>query len=347
MSKTIHRENNFDFLRLLFSCLVVYSHSFHLLGTKEFLYDWSNEQIGVGPLSVKCFFIISGYLIFQSLERSKNLIDYYWKRILRLFPGLLAMLIFVVLIIIPLTYDYHIPLVKNTEYLTYLPKNFLLYPFQDSIKGVFVGNHTQGINGSLWSLPYEFTMYIIISLLIIFSKKNRLFIICFLFICFLLLANFKQNFLHSLFSSLLLSSTHFYDLACFFLAGSIFSYVDFSKVKFKNFLILICIIILTISLFLNQFYILKYLFLPPLILFFGNYSTPYLNKIGSKIGDTSYGIYIYGFPIQQTLLYFFNLSLLEHIVFSLLITFVLGYISWHLIEKRALTYKNLFSKNTK
>ena len=87
--------------------------------------------------------------------------------------------------------------------------------------------------------------------------------------------------------------------------------------------------------------------MPPLILFFGNYSTPYLNKIGSKIGDTSYGIYIYGFPIQQTLLYFFNLSLLEHIVFSLLITFVLGYISWHLIEKRALTYKNLFSKNTK
>ena len=107
-------------------------------------------------------------------------------------------------VIIPLTYDYHIPLLKNTEYLTYLPKNFLLYPFQDSIKGVFVGNHTQGINGSLWSLPYEFTMYIIISLLIIFSKKNRLFIISFLFICFLLLANFKQNFLHSLFSSLLL-----------------------------------------------------------------------------------------------------------------------------------------------
>ena len=98
MSKTIHRENNFDFLRLLFSCLVVYFHSFNPLGTKEFLYDWSNEQIGVGPLSVKCFFIISGYLIFQSLERSKNLIDYYWKRILRLFPGLLAMLIFVVLI---------------------------------------------------------------------------------------------------------------------------------------------------------------------------------------------------------------------------------------------------------
>lgn len=79
-------KNNFDFLRLLFAFFVIITHSFSLSGLRECdaLCKITPNHINLSYLGVRGFFIISGYLIFQSLVRSKGLIDYYWKRILRL-----------------------------------------------------------------------------------------------------------------------------------------------------------------------------------------------------------------------------------------------------------------------
>ena len=60
-----------------------------------------------------------------------------------------------------------------------------------------------------------------------------------------------------------------------------------------------------------------------------------------KIGDMSYGIYIYSFPIAQIIMYSLSLSTYELMVYSILVSIVFGYLSWHLIEKKVLRYKNV------
>lgn len=351
MSKTIHRENNFDFLRLLFASLVIVSHSFPLTGIREqeILMQITNNQADFGGLSVKAFFIISGYLIFQSVERSNNYIDYIWKRILRLFPALFAIGLFILIIIALFLYKSNIPLLENYSFLTYYPRMLSLYFLQDNIEGVFENLPYKTINGSLWTLCYEFSMYIIISLLFFVKcKKYRLYILITLFVSFYALMIFYPAFLNKrLFSLLSMNSYSFYDLATFFTAGAILTYVKFKNSKIQKILYYIFFVLIVLSIIFNFYSTTKYIFLPYIIIYFGSSSTPFLNKIGSTIGDTSYGIYIYGWFIQQFLLEKFQLSAYPLMVSSLLITFVLGYISWHLVEKKALVYKNLFAKKTK
>lgn len=60
----------------------------------------------------------------------------------------------------------------------------------------------------------------------------------------------------------------------------------------------------------------------------------------NSLGDYSYGIYIYAFPIQQILALFNSeLSAWEMTAYSLPITTILAVTSWHLIEKPFLEFK--------
>lgn len=76
----VSRANNFDFLRLLFASAVVITHSYPLSGMLEsdILSRMTSGQISFAYLGVKGFFIISGFLIFKSLLRCDNLLDFYW-----------------------------------------------------------------------------------------------------------------------------------------------------------------------------------------------------------------------------------------------------------------------------
>jgi len=62
-----------------------------------------------------------------------------------------------------------------------------------------------------------------------------------------------------------------------------------------------------------------------------------------KFGDYSYGIYLYGYIIQQYLVSLHLKYMNEYIlfVFSLTITFILAFFSWHLVEKPMLKLKSL------
>ena len=82
-------KNNFDFLRLLFAALVVVHHCYPISGISEQdpLYYFSNSTLSYSYIGVRGFFIISGYLIFQSLMRSHGITDYLVKRLLRNYPA--------------------------------------------------------------------------------------------------------------------------------------------------------------------------------------------------------------------------------------------------------------------
>jgi len=344
-NNNINRNNNFDFLRLLLASFVIITHSFGLLGLikKEWLLNLTGGQIEFSYIGVKGFFIISGYLIFESLKRSKSIIDYYWKRILRLFPALIVLLIITILLA-PFVYESSIPYLKNKTVWTYIPKNISLFKLQYSINGVFSNNPYKTINGSLWTIPYEFSMYIVLSFLLFIKNKKTLInlILITLFLSFYLLEMFFMNKTGK--NGFVISYQQFIDLGIYFIGGSLFSSFELSNLKNKNCILFFLFFLLFLSFIFSFFFYIKFLILIPIILFFGLKSTPFLNKIGERIGDLSYGIYIYSFPVQQALIYYFNPNYKQLMIFSFLITLFFAYMSWHLIEKKALKFKYLTSK---
>ncbi|WP_293895878.1 acyltransferase [Flavobacterium sp.] len=335
----INKENNFDFLRLLFSTLVIVSHSFALTNNnnKEIFLVITDNQISLGTFSVKCFFIISGYLVFSSLKRSENLREYIWKRMIRIFPALMVALL-LTLLLMALLYTGEGNILNHDDFWRYLYRNLGLYHVKFFVGGVFEKNpYPRAINGSLWTISYEFTMYLSLLLFFYFKRKlPQILLLAAAFIILFSLANFAQHFLDEIISKFYLDSQDLYDLGCYFIAGSFLASINFEKFKHKKPLLLLGIILLIVATKMGRFQFFGYLLLPLIILGFGLLKTLYIKSIGQKIGDISYGVYIYGFLVQQTLLYFFDLGTYELMLTSLLITMFLGYFSWHLIEKRAL-----------
>lgn len=166
-------KNNFDFLRILFALLVLIAHCYPLSGnhiTEQWLYKITNGQIELSNIGLNGFFILSGFLIYQSSERSSSIIDFFWKRILRIFPALIVVLL-LTLLLTPFVYQNSLPYYKNREVYTYFFKNITLYQLQYSINGVFENNpHQNSINGSLWTIAYEFSLYIFLSFFVILKK---------------------------------------------------------------------------------------------------------------------------------------------------------------------------------
>jgi peptidoglycan/LPS O-acetylase OafA/YrhL len=60
----------------------------------------------------------------------------------------------------------------------------------------------------------------------------------------------------------------------------------------------------------------------------------------ARFGDLSYGLYIYGWPVEQTVLYLRpDASWLELFLLAYPATAAVAFLSWHLVEKRALRLK--------
>ena len=336
-------KNNFDFLRLIFALFVLVTHSYALSGKadSDFLAAWTQDQVCFSYIGVRGFFIISGYLIFQSLQRSRDLVDYFWKRVLRLFPALLVVLLLTVMLG-PFVYrgsltEYW----SNPEVWSYFPNNASLYRLQHNIKGIFETNpFPKAINGSLWTICYEFTCYLSLAAMIVVRRVGKLSQIILaglwvgLFVGNLFFMEWVKQY------SFFINAGQLIELAIYFTGGSLLAALKFERFRFIWIAVGVAVVAMVVGIaagqFLNGFH---FVFMPIAVIGFGVKSTPFLNDIGKRIGDLSYGIYIYGFPVQQTLVYFLGLDYVGLFFVSVPVTLVLAYGSWHLIEKRALTWK--------
>ena len=65
----------------------------------------------------------------------------------------------------------------------------------------------------------------------------------------------------------------------------------------------------------------------------------------NTIGDYSYGIYIYAFPVQQSIIALFPyVKVYQMVILSLIVTLFLAYLSWQLVEEKAVDLKKLIFK---
>lgn len=156
------RANSFGVLRLAMASLVLISHSYlYAFGTDkaEPLTAWTGHSLG--EHAVQVFFILSGILVAQSLDRSRSLFDFAAARVLRIFPGLIVCVLLTALALGPLMSS-----LPFAEYMTngqlpkYLLKTLSLSTGNAPLPGVFEALPlAKSVNTSLWTLKYEVLCY--------------------------------------------------------------------------------------------------------------------------------------------------------------------------------------------
>ena len=123
-------ENNFDFLRFILATTVVFCHSYVIYYgnvDQEPLWVWSENQLSLGTLAINFFFVISGFLVTQSWDRNADYLAFLRKRILRIYPGFIAVCAACAFLFAPLGLGIFRPFYYVTEYWSSINITSLFY----------------------------------------------------------------------------------------------------------------------------------------------------------------------------------------------------------------------------
>jgi len=337
------RNNNFDIIRFVAATLVVYYHSFPLAAGNnkgDIVSSLADGRWNTGALAVSTFFIVSGFLITQSFTYQKNLLTFFWARFLRIFPGLFIALLVTTFFLGPLVTSYSLKDYFSSSSTYQYLKSLFLFPLYWELPGVFENNvYKNSVNGSLWTIPFEVICYLIVAILGILKLLNsKKFIILFFFLN-LYFVYYGRSVSPSGWGHFWgLEISQIQELFTYFLAGMAF-FVLRDYIKIDRHFAMISIVILSLSIYYGGIKELYIIFGSYLIIYFALSNSFFYHF--SKYGDYSYGLYIYAFPIQQTVTHFFGGKMPPFLNFflSLILTLIVAIFSWHLIEKQALRYK--------
>jgi peptidoglycan/LPS O-acetylase OafA/YrhL len=326
----LDRRNNFDLLRLLAAVSVIFFHSFLLAQqgqAGEPLMIATQGQAILGLVGVFVFFTISGYLVSQSFDNTRSPLRFALKRGLRIFPRLAVCLVVCAFVIggsatsLPFG-DY---LARREPYLFVL-RNLALDAEYNLLPGVvFAPGDTGGIvDGPLWSLPCEVLMYALVLMLGVCGWLR-------LWAGLLLLAAGMACIWFDIATDSLGSASWLLG----FLASGICCYRLRGRHLDDWRLALLALVGLILSVPAHSF-ILTF----PI---FGGCLTIYLALTrrlpvvpAARFGDLSYGLYIYGWPVEQCVVWAAGGSAAWWAVFAiaLAVTLPLAWVSWHCVERR-------------
>lgn len=323
------RNNNFDMIRLIAATMVVFSHSYGINGLKEPLLDITYGQFTLGYLGVLIFFSVSGFLIFDSYLRRKDLMLFCRARILRIIPALVVLILSCTFLIGPLVTELSLKeYFKDKMTMDFLfnmfPNEFMYY-----LPEVFYG---QPVIPHLWSIKYEIICYIWVVIFVIFNiierKKFLVAILCFAMIYILYSAiKFKA-----------VGQLERYAIVAFLSSGIFRLYWE--KIPQSLYLVIISFLGLALSNYFKVLILGWIIFGIYIILYFAYYKKLETWKI-TRFGDISYGIYLWGMVLQQCIIVWIGEWINPHIHFaiSMIVTVPVAYISWKLIEEPALKFK--------
>ncbi len=358
------KRNSFDFARFVLASSVIYYHSFALfygVGKQgDVLVRLTRGQLDSGTFAVMSFFVISGFLVTQSLVNSSSYWSYLSKRALRIFPAFFVSLVLCAFVIGPAVSSLDLKSYFLTDQasgpISFVWKNlsFNILGYIWTIHDAFAGNpFPSSINGSMWTLKYEFACYLAIIILscAYFFKHRALLLHLTAAVAILVILSYKFQFyplhLTGSFWWWVLSDNEFplfLKFSYYFLAGALV-FVYREKIPFNLGIVLLAILGLVAA---TRFRLLSYalLFLLPYLMlaFCLRVRWPKF----AKYGDFSYGIYIYAFPVQQTLVYALGgrSSLWTFVAASFTVTLLVAVLSWHFVEKPMLDLKAKLSGTT-
>jgi peptidoglycan/LPS O-acetylase OafA/YrhL len=332
-----NRPSGFDYMRLLLATLVVCSHAINVCYGKDFTYAvWRGPARPLLAIILPMFFALSGFLVAGSLERCRTLVSFVGLRGLRLIPALAvdtmvgALLLGPIFTTLPLS-EYFTQPAFHSYFLNITGKIHYFLP------GVFANNPWPAfVNQQLWTLPFEMICYVSLAALAFFgiAQRPKLFVIVALIANALIyLADrfvFKTVFDFAFVGQLLVQC---------FLFG-IAAYLLRRKIVWDKRLFLLSVVATFTFLALPGW---DYLVPLP-----ATYVTVFLGLLQPKrnwllrSGDYSYGIFLYGFPVQQAVaatLGHWGERWYVNLLFALPITYALAAFSWWCVEKPALRLK--------
>ncbi len=347
------RDNNFNLIRIAAALAVLVSHSFALsMGTGDAEPFRHSLGMTIGSIAVDVFFITSGFLVTASLLARQSAIEFIWARFLRIFPALAVMLLLTVFFLgviftsLPLN-DYF---ADSKIYFYLLKCSTLVFGIEYQLPGVFADNPYKGsINGSLWTMTYEIWMYAILVMgwVVLRSKRNlRQGTFQWAIAASAIMAG-SYLVVASLFDQKL--NQHFSWLFYMFFSGSAF-YVLKEHIKLSRSLFWFCSVILVFAIVLNKLnlFFAVYLLSIPYILFYIAYIPSGVVRKYNLLGDYSYGIYIYAFPVQQSVAALIpGVSVLTMLMISSIASVLLAVLSWNLLERYALNLKGFYVGHTR
>lgn len=334
------RDNNLNLLRIIAASLVLVTHAYGLTGYSDLEPLSAHFGVSFGSWAVDIFFVISGFLVGKSWDRRRSARDFLWARALRIFPALWVCTAFSVLVVgfwfttLPASnYLFHIETFKFiAENSTILPKGVFT-----TLPGVFSDHKLNSVNLSLWTLPYELKMYL---LLLALGWSGLLYkrplLICLVGMSFCI-------YVWSVVTGQPETTIAEYCRFFFYFFSGTLLYLYRDDIVLHRGAAGALIISLALCLLLPH---LSWRLIALTV------ATPYLTiflalipsgplRAYNAVGDYSYGVYIYAGPVQQSVLALAGgkMAYMENLAWSFCITLILAMLSWHLIENRALRLK--------
>jgi peptidoglycan/LPS O-acetylase OafA/YrhL len=333
VAATRGRSSGFDYLRFWLSIGVILFHTvvtcYGPAVQKQVNQSWLGAWLA---LILPMFFSLSGFLVAGSLMRSRSIGVYLGLRALRIFPALAVETLFCALVL-------------GLAYTTLSPGDYLGHPdFRASLlnafgwihytlPGVFESNPVAYVDAQLWTIPIELQCYIGLGVLALFGCHRRRWLLLALSALLMGVLELRVLFLGAEpWSGRLLA-------LCFLSGVCAFLYRD--RLRLSG---VACVLALLASLVMLATPKLLYLAALPV-----TYVTVWLgllNPVKSKwmaSGDYSYGLFLYGFPLQQALVASLPLAREWYTNAALAIPLALLFavLSWHGVEKHALACKHL------
>jgi peptidoglycan/LPS O-acetylase OafA/YrhL len=351
----------FDFLRVLLAMLVLLNHSFLLADGGYELLDAYHVN-AIFDSVVPMFFALSGFLIAGSAQRLR-LKDFLLNRALRIVPALAVEIVLSAVILGAFLTTYSLyAYYTDPRFATYF-LNIVGYMHYE-LPGVFVNNpHPVQVNGSLWTVPWEIACYILMSAIIYFGlirSDNRLtwfavaFFVFYLCVGYFIEAHFgitghMKDWTYAARSVterilLKICGNHGLNLLLYFLCGSLF----YNLRRYIPYSIYLVIGSAAVIAFANEIdgsvkHVIQAAAVSYIAAFVGVSNIPRLPIF--KHGDYSYGIYLYGYVIQQTIVQLVGgrMSIVLHFLMAAVLSTAVAMFSWHTIERPILSLRKKFS----
>ncbi|MGI4848502.1 MAG: acyltransferase family protein [Janthinobacterium lividum] len=331
-----HRSNGFDYLRFILAVVIVGWHSLWICYGKTFDYDAIKSFEPLVLIPVPGFFAMSGFLIAGSLIRINHLPTFLTLRAIRIFPALIcevsvsALIIGAALSTLPLR-EYYADPAFHRYFLNLVGK------MQYTLPGVFENNLDNNVNAPLWTIPYELKCYAAISILYLLTLHRRPRIL----LCALAIGTIAVTVYNIAYPLAPLPGRPNGQLSFAAFFWGMIAYMYREKIVHDGRVALGVFVFAWIMLSLPYMQFFAAPALAYLTVYIGlcNFRKT-IERVG---GEMSYGIYLYGFVIQQSvyqLLPSFR-SWHAHFLISIAIACLLGYLSSILVETKALGKNNV------
>lgn len=327
------RQNNFNLLRIILALLVIVSHSPELTDGdrhREIL-TMIFDSVSFGEVAVDGFFLLSGYLIVQSWDSQPHAWSFLKKRILRIYPGFLVASAVCAFIVGPLGAE------PQQYFRSFWPGGFVkgcLFLESPVVPDVFQGQPYPTINGAMWTISREFGCYLLVLIAGVTGLlRLRHGWLALATVVYLTFAALKMD--------ATVPDLNFRDLrlACLFLNGGCF-YLYRSRLVLVGRVAAICLAATLLLMLSEHFAELALSTMGGYALLYAAAKRSEVLSRYNRLPDVSYGVYLYGWPIQKLFLWYHpGISPWTLLVLTVPAVILIASISWYLIEKPALRFK--------